>query len=943
MRTPCSFRHFVSTALALVALTVTSPGALAPVALRCEYLVNPLAVDEAQPRLTWRVESPERGQRQAFYQVLVASKETLLRQGRGDLWDSGKVASDQTANIPYAGRTLASRQQCWWQVRVWDPEGRSSWSRPAFFQIGLRETTDWQAQWIGDRAELPPVIKPADGKGPERYDAQPVTMLRKEFRLAATPQRAILYASALGAYEFRLNGRRVGDHILAPEWTDYHTRVQYQAYDVTSLLRRGDNALGALLGDGWYAGRLGMSDALFKKLRGVYGRKPYLIAQLDIELANGEKLTVTTDGSWVSTKDGPIRSSDILDGEVYDARRELPGWDEPGFASGDSWQPVGVLSPVPARVVAQPNEPIRVVEELKPVALAEPKPGVYVFDLGQNMVGWCRLELSAPAGTIVTLRHAEMTNEDGTIYTANLRDAPQVDRYTARGNGPEVFEPHFTYHGFRFVEVTGLPRKPKPGALTGRVFCSASPETGQFTCSNPMLNRLWQNIRWTQRANLMSVPTDCPQRDERLGWMGDIQAFAQTACYGMDLAAFLKKWIPDVRDAQATDGRYGDFSPHPYDSNARFSGVPAWGDAGVIVPWRAWLNYGDTRLLAEHLDSMKRWIEYIHARNPDLIWRTGRGNDYNDWLNADTLKLAGWPTKGGEVPKEVFATIYFAHSTELVAKMARIVGRTEDADRYAKLADDIKAAFAKQFVQPDGRLPGDTQAGYALAVHFGLMPEGLRQQAMAHLIEGIGRYHQHLATGFLSTRCAMLELSRRGHTDLAWQLLTADTFPSWGYMIANGTTTMWERWDGYVQGRGFQDPGMNSFNHWAFGSVGEWMVQNILGIQPEEPHPGWSHFTIRPRPGGGVTWAKGHYDSIRGRIASEWTWSGTARRSGFELAVTVPANTTATVYIPAAGATQVTESGQPLAKARGVQFLRLEAGHVVVAVESGNYRFAVKP
>ncbi|MBI3851169.1 MAG: glycoside hydrolase family 78 protein [Verrucomicrobia bacterium] len=904
--------------------------------LRCEYLVNPLGVDSTQPRLSWTLASKARGQVQTAYQILVASSPEALRKSQGDRWDSGQVKSDQTIQIVYAGKPLRSGARVFWKVRVWEQDGQASaWSAPAFWQMGLLAAKDWQARWIGDRAELPPVIPPKTPKDAERYDAQPATMLRKRFDVSAKVRRATLHASALGAYEIHLNGRRVGDHILAPEWTDYHTRVQYQSYDVTALLRSGDNVIGALLGDGWYAGRLGMSDALFKKLRGVYGRKPYLLAQLEIELANGQNMTVASDGSWVSTKQGPLRSSDILDGEVYDARREMPGWDAPGF-DAQAWQPVEVLAEVKAGLVAQPNEPIRVVEELKPVALSEPKPGVFVFDMGQNMVGWCRLKLSGAPGTTVILRHAEMTNADGTIYTANLRGAPQVDRYTLRGGGTEMFEPHFTYHGFRFVEVTGLVQKPKLAELTGRVFCSSSPEVGQFTCSNPMLNRLWQNIRWTQRANLMSVPTDCPQRDERLGWMGDIQAFAQMACYGMDMAAFFKKWIPDVRDAQADDGRYADFSPHPFDRNQHFTGVPAWGDAGVIVPWRAWLNYADQRLIEEHLDSMKRWIDYVHSQNPGLIWRKGRGNDYNDWLNADTLKLPGWPAKGGEVPKDVFATMYFAHSAELVSKMAKAISRHEDARRYGKLFDEIKAAFNQEFVQADGRLPGDTQAGYALALHFNLLPDDLHPKAVAHLREAIRKYNGHLSTGFLSTRCLMLELTRSGYNDEAWQLITNRTFPSWGYMIENGATTMWERWDGYVQGRGFQDPGMNSFNHWAFGSVGEWMFQSIVGIQPDETRPGWKHFVIRPRPGGGVTWANGRYDSIRGPITSAWK----IEKDKLALTVTIPVNTSATVYVPAAGVDEVTESGKPATSTPGVKFLRVDDGDAVFEVGSGRYQFA---
>lgn len=789
------------------------------------------------------------------------------------------------------------------------------------------ETGSWSTRNLvdGDLISHP-------GTGPD--EALPVQMLRNEFGLPANVRQAIVYVTALGVYELRINGQRVGDHILAPEWTDYHTRVQYQTYDVTALVREGKNAVGALLGDGWYAGRLGMSEGIVGKRRGIYGRKPWLLVQMEIEMSDDHRQTIVSDGSWRATRDGPILSSDILDGEVYDARREMLGWDAPGFED-EGWKPVEVQEDIDAALVAQPNEPIRVVKELRAVALTEPSPGVYIFDLGQNMVGWCRVTLSGDAGTTVTFRHAEALKEDGTLYTDNLRGAPQIDRYRLRGRAEETFEPHFTYHGFRYVELTGLPGKPELGDLVGCVFCSSSPEVGTFECSDPMLNRLWQNILWTQRANLESVPTDCPQRDERLGWMGDIQAFSQAAIFNMDLAAFFTKWVRDIRDAQADDGRYADFSPQPYGRNERFTGTPAWGDAGIVIPWQAYQNYGDVRILEEHLDSAKRWVDYVHSLNPDLIWRKGRGNDYNDWLNGDTLVQEGWPTQGGAVPNEVLATAFFAHSTEIVSKMATVLGRSEDAKRYAELLEGIKAAFNQAFVDAEGRVLGNTQAGYALAVDFNLLPESMRPAAARHMVEGIGAYNDHVSTGIQTTHRMMLELTRNGYNDVAYQLINNRTCPSWGYMVDNGATTIWERWDGYVKGRGFQNPGMNSFNHWAFGSVGEWMVRVILGIEPDESSPGYKHFIIRPRPGGGLTWAKGEYNSIRGRIATSWRIEAGA----FALDVVIPANAAATVYIPAQDAEGVTEGGRPAIQAAGIKFIGIEEGSAVLLVGSGHYSF----
>jgi alpha-L-rhamnosidase len=910
----------------------TQASLAAPRQLRCEYLTDPVGIDQATPRLSWEMVDSRRGAAQSAYQVLVADGPAHLAREDGDLWDSGKVVSDQSIQIEYGGRPLRSAMRVCWKVRVWNRDDQPSpWSRPGYWRMGLLDPkTEWVAKWIGAAPATAADGQPAP---------LPATMLRTTFNVANSPiQQAVVYVTALGLYELRINGQRVGDHLLAPEWTDYHQRVQYQAYDVGPLLRQGENVIGAILGDGWYAGRIGLTGIVpGGPPRAIYGRQPQLNAML-ILVANGAVGLVTTDGRWRCTRAGPIRADDVLDGETYDARREMPGWDAVGF-DDSAWTAASEFDPPAARLVAQPNEPIRVFKEITPVALSEPQPGVYVYDLGQNFAGWCRMKLSGPAGTTVTLRHAEVLNPDGTIYTANLRSAAQTDRYTCRGGGEEVFEPHFTYHGFRYVEVTGLPGKPALDALIGRAFCSSAPRAGHFECSSPLLNKLMENILWTQRANMMSVPTDCPQRDERLGWMGDILAFAQTACFNMDMAAFFTKWLRDVRDAQTADGRYPDFAPHPFDPAVRFSSVPAWGDAGVFVPWRAYVNYGDRRLLAEHFDSARRWIDYIRAKNPDLLWKNARGNDYGDWLNADTLKLEGWPKSGAEIPKEVFGTMFFAQSTRLVAKMAAVLGREDDARRYTELADEIKAAFNRAYVAADGRIQGNTQAGYALSLYFDLLPEALRPAAAKYMIEAFDTYGGNISTGFHSTMALMEELTRSGRVDEAYRLINNRTMPSWGYAIDHGATTIWERWDGYVEGRGFQDPGMNSFNHDALGSVGEWVYRTVVGINPDEEHPGYKRFTIRPRPGGGLTWARGEFDSPQGKIVSRWQ-----RRDAdgaFVLEVTVPANTEATVFVPASEADRLLEGGRPAEAAEGVQFLRQERAERVYRLGAGHYEFEV--
>jgi len=1085
--------------------------AIALTSLRCEYLVNPLGIDVPKPRLSWVLQSPLRGEKQTAYQVLVSSSPDSLARDQGELWDSGRVASDRSAQVEYVGKPLGSRVRAYWKVRAWDRAGKPSpWSGPATWTMGLLEPSDWRARWIeapvkpappapghngfhsawaksaettkwvaidlGEPRKIDAVVlyparpwdwpdtpgflfprrfridvaekadfaksrtvadqtgqdvpnpgnKPltlsfspvrarhvrlvvtrlgnvqpvkfafalsqmevlgggrnwafgkavtasdetpgswsranlVDGiripRAPNPGQRQPAPVLRKSFTLRAPPVRALVRVSALGFYQLRINGQPVGHNVLAPDWTDYHTRVQYQTYDVTPLLRNGENAVAAILGDGWYAGRIGLAGIVPNgRPWAIYGDLPKLIVQLEVESADGARSEIVTDQSWRVSSDGPIRTSDILDGETHDARRAMPGWDQPGF-NDSAWKQARLAEKVAAgtvpifvagghkngtvpfgRLVAQPNEPIQVVKELRPVAVAEPKPGVWVFDLGQNMVGRSRFTAQAPAGTTVTFRFGEAVNPDGTLYTANLRGAKQIDQFTFRGQGTETFEPLFTYHGFRYVELTGFPGRPPADCLLGRVFHSAAPDVGRFACSDAKLTRLMENIVWTQRANLMSTPTDCPQRDERLGWMGDIQAFSQTACFNMDMAGFFTKWVQDIRDAQPRDGRFPDFAPHPFGPEERFCGVPAWADAGVVVPWRAYENYADTRMLAEHFASACRWIEYIRQRNPDLIWRNGRNNDYNDWLNGDTLVLPNWPKSGGEVPKEVFATAFFAHSTQLVARMANVLGRKQEARDYGRLAEEIRSAFCRQFVKPDGRIQGDSQAGYALALHFNLLPEAQRPAALRHMLEGIDRYGGRLSTGIQSTHRLMLELVGAGKTDVAYRLLESHQMPSWLYSLDQGATTIWERWDGYVAGRGFQDPGMNSLNHWAFGSVGEWMWRSIVGLNPDDEQPGYKHFVVRPCPGGGLTWASGQYDSIRGRIAIAWKTDA----SGLTMTVTVPANTTATVYVPAKDVSSVTESGKPATASEGVKFLRMEAGTAVFAVESGSYAFKTR-
>lgn len=914
--------------------------------LRCEYLDNPLGIDEVNPRLSWIIESVEGGQKQTAYQVMAASTMEKLNSKNPDLWDSGKVKSDQSIQIEYNGKPLTSRMDCYWKVKIWDKKSRpSAWSDPALWSMGLLEKTDWKAKWIGadtnkKNEEVKKDLSTSEKhiKIEQRGDPPipPSPLLKKSFTIKKQIKKATVYATALGLYELRINGKKVGDYVLAPEWTDYNKRIQYQTFDVTGFLNQGENVIGATLADGWYMGFFAQWGSKTPNRGENYGsldRK--LLVQLEIVTTDDQTDTVITDETWQIWNDGPVRSADMFLGEVYDTRKEIIGWDMPEFDDSE-WENASEFPATEAELVAQMNEPIRIVKELKPIAVTEPETGTYIFDMGQNMVGWCRLMVNEPEVTKIRLRHGEMLTMDGGIYVENLRRAKQEDIFITNGKGENTFEPRFTYHGFRYVEVTGLSKKPTPEMLTGMVVASDADLTGKFECSNSDLNQIWKNTLWSQRGNMHSTPTDCPQRDERMGWMGDAQVFSQTAIFNMNMAAFFSKWSQDIRDAQQEDGRYADFCPYPNNKREHLNS-PGWADAGVIVPWRLYQNYADERILEKHYSSAKRFIDHVHLENPDLIWTQSVGNNYGDWLNGNTIISEDYPKTGGKVPDEIHATMFFAHSTRILANMAKIIGNDEDARKYTKLADEIWSVFNKNFVDSTGQIKGKTQAGYALALNFDLLPEKLRNEAAKWMTDAVHEYDIRISTGFQSTYRLMLELTRWGYNDIAYQLVESHRFPSWLYSIDQGATTIWERWDAYVKGRGFQSTGMNSFNHYSFGSVVEWMVKTILGINPDDEFPGFKKFIIHPQPGGSLEWAKGEYNSIHGKIESEWK----TENGRFKLNISVPVNTTAKVYIPAKDPDLVMESNKPIKKSKSIQFLDFVNSEAVYVVPSGKYEFTV--
>jgi len=869
---------------------------LSPVFLRCEYLVDPLGIDVVKPRLSWVLESEEQSQKQTAFHILVASSEKLLERNKGDLWDTSKIDSEQSNHIIYKGKELKSQIFCYWKVMVWDKgEIPSDWSSPSRWSMGLLNKEDWKAKWIGlSRKKNKRPIRKLVPK--LRYKPSP--FLRKEFILTKKIKRATIYTTALGEYELYINGERVGDHILAPEWTDYNKRTQYQTYDAKDLIKDGNNVIGAILGDGWYRGRLGP----FGVLHDYYGTNLRLLMQLSLEMEDGSIEIIHTDSDWMVLKDSPIQQSDHFRGEIYNTNKEQIGWDRPGFNDSE-WLPAIIDNSINTELVAQMNEPIRIVKELKPIEITQPKKNVYIFNMGQNIAGWCKISLGktiCDSKATIKLRHAEILKEDGNIYTSNLRLVKAEDKYILRNIEEREFHPHFTYHGFQYVEVTGLKSGVKPSLdmLTGCVIASDSRVAGSFKSSDSTLNKLWENILWTQRDNMISVPTDCPQRGERMGWMGDNTAYGQTAIYYMDMAGFYSKWVRDIRDSQADDGSYPDFVPYPrsriYDKLLHNYCCPGWADCGVILPWTLYLNYADKKILEEHYESAKKFVNYVHKLNPDLIWKNGIGKNYGDWLNGDNFKIENFPKTGSRLPEDVYSTVYFAVSTKILANMGEILGKIEDYDFYFDLANKIRDKYIKEFISNDGIVKGDNQAAYAFTLYYNLVDDGNRSKLVQNMIKSLRDLEFRISTGFMTTLPLMRELTRNNHNDIAYRLLFSRRVPSWFYMIDQGATTMWERWDGYIKGRGPQSSMMNSFNHFSIGSVGEWIYRTILGINLDENNPGYKHIIIKPQPGGPLTWAKGHYDSLYGKIEVEWR----IENEKFNLTVKIPVNTTATVHLP---------------------------------------------
>lgn len=1073
---------------------------LRPTALQCNSLTTPLGIDEKQPQLSWKLQDGRMGARQTAYQILVASKPSLLKPGSADIWDSGRMESDRSVSVPYGGPVLAPTTRYFWNVQVWDKDGQPyPPSEASWWETGLLDSKNWLGHWIGyedlehssireaeaqwisnpaiadyrgeadthhdfrisfdlprkvrrvvlyvtaedtvaawingkqvleaiplppwgrnpwktyrkrdvtselhkgqnllaieailyhkkDRSQAPMssmlyiemkngstrVLKTGDPdwkaafNAPESWYARqyddtnwsqavpytsakdafggqdplgsplptaPVAALRRGFQISKPVLSARLYATALGVYKFSLNGKPVTNQELAPGWTDYRQRVTYQAYDVTSSLKAGANAIGAYLGPGWYSTPLewiGQGNN--------YGTTPNALkAQLRIEYEDGSVEWVQTDESWKANL-SPISFAEIYDGETYDARKAEAGWDTASF-SDKKWHPVSLIQPKEPDIVWQSFQPIHQTEILTAKAMSTPKPRVFIYDFGQELAGVVGIHVKGKGGTDIQLRFAEVLNLDGTLYIENLRNAKATDHYILSGKGEEEYQPSFTFHGFRYLEITGLKNPPALSAIKAIALHTDAPVTADLQTGSSLINQLWSNILWGQRSNFLSVPTDCPQRDERLGWSADAQVFWRAASFNMNLTAFSRKYAADLHGTQVDTPMYGIYAPGTLKPNPGYG--TGWSDAGIIIPWTSWIQSGDTSILDQNWSGMEEYLKAIQAANPDYLWKNNYGIPFGDWLSPE-----------GSTPQELIATAYWAYDVTLMKQMAHALGKAEEEQKYADLFEKIKAAFMSAYVHPDGLVnatpssavlpsgvngnrtsePVETQTGYVLALHMNLLPDSMRPLAAIRLVDRIAANGWKLGTGFLGTPYLLEVLTDTGHADVAYRLLLNTEYPSWGYMVDHGATTMWERWNG-DQMRG--DPSMNSYNHYAYGAVAEWIYRYAAGIDTVAEDPGFHTILLHPNFDKRLGKLDFSYESLYGMVKSAWTLT----ESDTTWNVTIPPNTKARLPLSSSQAQGVTVNGESLQNSSIAKAISKQDNEETYELQAGTYSFKMK-
>jgi alpha-L-rhamnosidase len=912
-------RIHILTLLTFILATYKCLAGVATQNLRCEMLVNPLGIGTTHPRLSWEITGDGRSINQMAYQILVASTPAKLAANVGDLWDSHKINSAENIMVTYAGKPLASRSAGYWKVKIWTTAGESKWSTPAYWSVGLLNAADWKAKWIGYDNGFP-------WDSVSKFSRLSARYYRKQFDAAQSIKKAIVYVVGLGHYELFVNGEHIGNQVLSTPPTDYTESVIYNTFDVTKNIKQGANAIATTLGNG-----------RFFTMRPKYKPKkikefgfPKMLLQLEVEYANGTKQTIVSDGSWKFTADGPIRTNNEYDGEEYDATKEIPGWNNTGFNDNQWLKPELVQAPG-GKLVPQMNEPIRVVQTVKPVSVKLVKPGMYVMDMGQNMAGWLNMKVTGKRGQKVQLRYAETTKNDGELYVANLRDAKVTDVYTLKGSEPESWHPVFVYHGFRYVEIVDYPGTPTIDDFEGQVVNDDLENTGSFETSNPIVNKIYQNAFWGIRANYKGMPLDCPQRNERMPWLADHATGSYSESFVFDNAKLYTKWLDDIQQAQKPDGSIPDVAPAYWNY---YSDNMTWPATYLQVADMLYHQYGDVQPIARHYASMKKWLGYMRTKYmKDYILTKDK---YGDWCvppespelihSKDTLRT----TDG-----QLIATAYYYKLSALMQGFAKLLNKPQDVQEFAALNAKIKARFnQKYFDAKKGEYANNSVTSNLLPLYFDMVPTENRKAVFKNIEDKILIANTgHISTGVIGTQWLMRGLTDHNRADVAWHMATNVDYPSWGYMVSKGATTFWELWNGDTA-----NPSMNSQNHvMLLGDLLVWFYEDLAGIKSDPLHPAFKEIVMKPEPVEGLDFVNASYHSIRGIIKSNWKKDG----GTFSWKMSIPANTTALVYIPAKSAEAITEGGQKAATSKGVKFIRLENGKALFEIGSGDYDFKV--
>jgi len=900
---------------ALVFITYHCFAATGTQNLRCEMLVNPQGIGTTHPRLSWEITGEGRNIKQTAYQILVASTPEKLAANVGDLWDSHKIMSDKSIMVSYAGNTLLSRATCYWKVKIWTNNNESTWSSPAQWTVGLLNPTDWKAKWIGWDNGFP-------WDSVSKFSRLSARYYRKQFDAAQTIKRATVYIVGLGHYELFVNGQRIGDQVLSTPPTDYTASVIYNTFDVTKNIKQGVNAIATTLGNG----RFFTMRPKYKPQKIKEFGFPKMLLQLELEYANGTNQTIISDDSWKFTADGPIRTNNEYDGEEYDATKELPGWNNIGYNDTKWLKPELVQAPG-GKLVPQTNEPIRVVQAIKPVSIKPVKPGMYVMDMGQNMAGWLNMKVAGPKGQKVQLRYAETTQKDGELYVANLRDAKVTDVYTLKGGGPESWHPAFVYHGFRYVEIVDYPGVPTVNDFEGQVVNDDLETTGHFETSNDIVNKIYRNAVWGIQANYKGMPMDCPQRNERMPWLADHATGSYSESFVFDNQKLYAKWLDDIEQAQKPNGSIPDVAPAYWNY---YSDNMTWPATYLQVADMLYHQYGDKDPIAKHYASMKKWLAYMRGFMKDYIEQKDK---YGDWCvppesptlihSKDTLRT----TDG-----KLIATAYYYRLLSTMQSFAKLLNKPQDVQEFAALQGKIKAKFNQTYFDAATKqYANNSVTSNLLPLYFDMIPGGDKNAVFKNIEDKIAMNTGHISTGVIGTQWLMRGLTDHGRADIAWHMATNTDYPSWGYMVSKGATTFWELWNGDTA-----DPAMNSQNHvMLLGDLLVWFYEDLAGIKSEASQPAFKQLVMKPEPVDGLDFVNAWYHSIHGMIKSNWKKEGRT----FNWEISIPANSSAIINVPSANADGVTESGKKATLATGVKFLRRENGRSVYEIGSGNYSF----